>query len=74
MKEIEKYIQNENDINASVISELTYLDVCVKETLRLMPPTVFTAPKETVKNVKLGDILITKGTLVVADLGSTYLA
>ena len=62
--EIDDIIKSENDITSENLSQLKYLDACIKEALRIIPPAQNISIRGSVKDTTLGDIKVKKGTLI----------
>ena len=51
-----------NSITYEAISTLKFLEACINETLRLMPPVPILTPRMAIKDHYLGDLFIKAGT------------
>lgn len=58
IQEVDEYTKSNNSLY-EIINQMTYLDLCLKETLRVFPSAV-RIERKAVKNTKLGEILIPK--------------
>jgi cytochrome P450 len=64
MEEIDANFKDFNDITMEKIQGLQYMSACIKEGLRLVPPTPIVFPRKAIADHKLGDLKVKKGTIV----------
>ncbi|KAJ4836295.1 hypothetical protein Tsubulata_008027 [Turnera subulata] len=66
-QELEREIGN-NPLNESNVSQLPYLNACVKETLRLHPPAPFLVPRRALETCEVMNYTIPKGAQVFVNV------
>ena len=62
--EINEHIKEESDITGENLKKLEYLQMAMKEALRLRGPTIFIFDRYASQNMSIGDIPVAKGTMM----------
>ena len=70
-EEIRRVLGDRDELTFEDTKEMTFLDNCIKESMRLYPAIV-TANRETVKDVKFGKFVIPKNTKIKVDIASIH--
>lgn len=64
LREELQMIFKDNEFSIDNINKITYLDMILKETLRLFPPVPF-LPRDVIKRFTIGDVTLSKGDIVI---------
>ena len=70
LKELDDNL-DENEITFEVINKLVYLEACIYESLRL-EPSVVRIERKPIKNIKLGNIFVPKGTIIAIPIKAVH--
>ncbi|KAH0458678.1 hypothetical protein IEQ34_011492 [Dendrobium chrysotoxum] len=66
-EEVRKALNGKRKIEEKDISNLPYLNMIIKETLRMRPPAPFLVPRHSLETVKLGGYTVPAGSRVIID-------
>ncbi|KAK5838807.1 hypothetical protein PVK06_007546 [Gossypium arboreum] len=66
--EIRSCVGKKGKLTENDVSKLTYLNMVIKETLRLHPPGVLLLPRETMSQIKIGDYDINPRTRIAVNV------
>ena len=70
-QEIRRVLGNKDDVTLQDVREMTFLDNCIKESMRLYP-AIITANRETIADVQFGSYVIPKNTKIKIDIASIH--
>lgn len=72
VKEVDSVVQSTDQIGQAELKKLTFLDACIKETLRYFGPIFILLPREAAQDNMLDDIHVKKGTVVTAAIMANH--
>uniref|UniRef100_A0A914WRF1 Uncharacterized protein n=1 Tax=Plectus sambesii TaxID=2011161 RepID=A0A914WRF1_9BILA len=72
ISEIDAYCPDEADVTYETLHEMTYLNLVVKEGLRLFPLAAFVQSRQAVADCEVGGIPVQKGTGIMIDVWSVH--
>uniref|UniRef100_A0A803LNK2 Cytochrome P450 n=2 Tax=Chenopodium quinoa TaxID=63459 RepID=A0A803LNK2_CHEQI len=71
-EEIDQQVGKQRWVEESDIPSLPYLQVIIKETLRMYPPSPLAGPREVLEDCHIGGHLVSKGTRVIVDIWKVH--
>lgn len=70
-EEIRRVMGDKEKVTVQDIKEMTFLDKCIKESMR-MYPSIVTANRETINDVKFGQYTVPKNTKIKVDIACIH--
>ena len=69
-EEVRKVLQDKEEITLQDVTEMKFLDNCIKESMRLYPPVILIG-RRAMTDVKIGPYFVPKGTTLLVDVTSS---